>query len=312
MRFEHLRTVALGLTLALGAKTTSAQFNIVDVDVTFPTDVVSGEPLTVQFPAGVGYPVLLFFAPTASLNLTTEVYASELGMLLTLFQSHGAAVIQPDLSATWTAPSLSSTIDFTVFVAGLVPPNILASNLGEITLTPLCPGTTGHFQEEAGLIVCQIESVPAVSEWAVESSVPGFTGDSYYRWNGPNYFGHPGNAVLTYPIEVQNAGTYTIRLHNYHNHPKSSQENDCWIRIDGDQWHKFFSNAGLTGVWNWAGGIEHGGGSIPAEFFLDAGTHTIEIAARSHGYHIDRMHIYRPDLQPFPNALSHPESCRSE
>jgi hypothetical protein len=299
------------LVFTSGLRPANAQFSVIDVDVTFPTTVTAGEDLVVNVPAGVGLPALLFFAPTASLNLTTEVYASELGAQLALFQSHGVAVIQPDFTATWTGPPVPFPVDFTVFIAGFVAPDIIASNIADITLLPdPCPGTPGHFQESNGLVVAEIESVPAVSQWLEESTQAGFTGESYYRWTGPNHFGQPGNAILTYPIEIYNAGTYTIRIHNFHSHPKASQQNDCWIRVDGGTWHKFFSNAGLTGVWNWAGGIEGGGGSVAAEFFLGAGTHTIEISARSFGYHIDRMHVYRPDLMPFPNALSHPESCR--
>ena len=294
--------------LVFGAVPVQAQLNVVDVDVTFPATVGNGNDLTVTFPAGVGYPALLFFAPTASLNLTNEVYASDLGAQLSLFTSHGVAVIQPDLTATWPEVPIQSPTDFTVFVAGFVAPNILASNLGEITLFPPCSGTPDHFQESNGLVIAEIESaeIQPGSLWAVESALPGFTGDAYYRWTGANQFNNMGIGILTYPIEIHTPGTYRIKIHNRHNNPSSDLENDCWMRVDGGNWEKFASNAGITNAWNWAGGFESG----QADFFLGAGTHTIQLSARSQGYHMDRILAYLPGVAPDPFNLSNPESCR--
>jgi len=302
------------LLSVVGTLQTAHAQTVLDVDVTLSAStVVVGEDLVVTVPGGVGQSAFLFFAPTASLNLTTEIYASELGAQLALFQGITTAppTIQPDLTATWTISPVPFPVDFTVFVAGFVPPFIIASNLADLTVLPNnCSGTPGHFQEENGLVVCEIESVPAVGQWTEDNSAPGFTGTSYYRWDGPNLFGSPGTAILQYPIEIYNEGIYRVKIHNYHDNPDSSLENDCWLRVDGMGWFKFFSNAGQVANWNWAGGLQIGEDNVQADYFFSPGTHLIEISARSFGYNIDRMHVYRPGVVPSPLSLSYPESCR--
>ena len=158
------------------------------------------------------------------------------------------------------------------------------------------------YQEQNGLIVVQIESAPPTGQWKAESSVPGYTGTSYYRWNGPNLFNTPGQGILTYQINATTGGYYNWRIYNYHDNPQPDQENDCWVRMDGGPWVKAFSNDGpaTVGVWNWSLRLEGATGSPAAFWQLTPGVHTLEISARSFGFHMDRMHFYKPGT---PQAL---------
>ena len=171
-------------------------------------------------------------------------------------------------------------------------------------------GAGGAFQEEGGLVVMQVESAPRVDFWGAASSVPGYTGNSYYHWYGNDFFNQPGMGLLTYEIEITNAGNYFLSLYNYHDDPAPDQANDCWVRMDGGTWYKVFSNLGsqTVGVWNWSSRFNHTGQD--AQYFLSAGPHTFEISGRSNGFHIDRIHLHQPSVTN-PFDLSLPESDRA-
>ena len=149
--------------------------------------------------------------------------------------------------------------------------------------------------ESGGLVVVEIESAAPVGAWTPETAYSGYTGDSYYRWNGSNHFNAPGIGILTYDFEIGTAGTYQLRIRNLHDNPDSSEENDCWVRMDGGTWLKAYSNAGggTVGIWNWETRHEFGNGSqLDAQYFLSEGVHRIEISGRSTNFRMDRFHLY--------------------
>lgn len=160
------------------------------------------------------------------------------------------------------------------------------------------------FCETGGLIVAQIESVPAHSGWVAETSKPGFTGTSYYRWAGPNFFSTPGQGTLTYTLNVTTPGLYHMRLRNLHDNPDATIENDCWTRMDNTGWIKTFSPFAAPD-WNWATWFDPG--FQFASYNLTAGPHTFQISARSTNYRIDRVHFFL-DGTPQGQGLFHPES----
>ncbi len=154
-----------------------------------------------------------------------------------------------------------------------------------------------EFCEDGGLIVLDFESTPPTSSWIAETIFPGFTGTSYYRWDGPNHFNQPGNGVLTYTLNVTTAGLYNMRIYNLHDDPDNTLENDCWSRMDGGTWQKSYSSINLT--WNWATWFDPPTGSdSKSTYMLSAGTHTFEVSARSHDFRIDRVHFF---LTGYPN-----------
>ncbi len=162
------------------------------------------------------------------------------------------------------------------------------------TFLPIIPRGVGRpciFQESGGLIVMEVESVSPVELWTRETTVPGYLGQAYYTWRGPDLFGTPGIGVLNYPISVTMPGLYSLRFHNYHSHPDSTLENDAFVKLDSGGWIKAFSGTGQ--VWTWDLAFDYGNHVLgPAEYHLSAGRHLFQISARSANFSIDRIVLY--------------------
>lgn len=142
-----------------------------------------------------------------------------------------------------------------------------------------------------GVGVIEIESVDRVAGWVEETTYAGFTGDGYYKWVGGNLFSRPGTGILTYRFFVENPATYQVRLHNRHNHPDPSLENDCWMRVNGSNWIKTYSNNNRnSNQWNWHFRFDPGHTAVQYQF--NRGVNEIQISGRSNGFMIDRLVIY--------------------
>lgn len=161
------------------------------------------------------------------------------------------------------------------------------------------------FVEENGIVVMEVEANPPLEAWVVERAVPGYTGNSYYTWRGPNLFGIPGVAILRYPVRLNQAGSYLLRIHNYHDFPDPTEENDVWARMDGGPWIKVFSS--LRGEWTWRTAFDINGGADAIYEYLGTGDHVLELSARSYGFSIDRIALFRPGTDG--ENLSLPQSA---
>jgi hypothetical protein len=164
------------------------------------------------------------------------------------------------------------------------------------------PCTT--YVEQGGLVVFEVESTPAYDFWTAETAMAGYTGDAYYTWRGPEYFGTPGVAPLTYQIMINTPGLYHFRLHNRHDYPDPSQQNDVFAQMDNGGWIKTFSSE--RGVWTWRTAFDHHTFQGNAEYQLAPGLHTLQISARSHGFSIDRILLYLPGVNG--EDINHPVS----
>ncbi len=141
-------------------------------------------------------------------------------------------------------------------------------------------------------LIIEVEAAPATEKWKVETSLPGFTGKCYYTWTGLNYFRSPGHGVLEYRFYIQHPGVYNFRIHNRHDHPKSSEANDVFTKLDDGKWVKTYSSK--RGEWTWKTAHEFSHKKkCPAKYELTAGLHTLYIAARSKGFSIDRIVFYQ-------------------
>ena len=164
------------------------------------------------------------------------------------------------------------------------------------------PASAQVYLAQSDLVVVEMEASGAPGDWAVSTSTPGFTGESYIRWNGPNLFNSPGSGVFSFDFEVPDGGTWLLNVRNRHENSDPTEENDVWIRMDGGTWFKTFSNqAGSVGAWTWESRFDISHGNQPqASWNISAGQHTIEFSGRSFGFKMDRFHLYRPGT---PNAL---------
>ncbi len=208
------------------------------------------------------------------------------------------------LAAAALAPSaLAQTFGTATQRSGCTAP----AHTGSIEARPLNPLT--YAADAAGVVVVEMESHAPTGNWEFESSIPGYAGTGYFRWDGPNLFTTPGVDILPFRFVIPADDTYLIRIHNRHDNPTPDQDNDCWARVDGGPWLKLFHNTGTSGVgvWNFNARYEETG-EFPEHFFT-AGTHTLEISGRSNNFIIDRVHIL-PKTVWFAQ-LSDPQSERA-
>ena len=170
---------------------------------------------------------------------------------------------------------------------------------------------SGAFLEDNGLLVMEMESQTPVDDWELQTDIAGFTGNGFFRWEGPNLFGNPGaQGVMSYPFRIENPGTYQMRFRNHRDGDVAfDAENDVWAKLDNENWIKVFS--GMQGQWNWASNFDFGKGNRPsASYVLSAGDHTFTISGRSNGFRIDRVIFYEPSLTSAGQAqnTSQPQS----
>ena len=82
------------------------------------------------------------------------------------------------------------------------------------------PAAAQTYLSQSDLVVIEMEESGAPGAWADSTSTSGYTGESYIRWDGPNLFNQPGQqGIFSFDFEVENAGTYLLRLRNRHEDP---------------------------------------------------------------------------------------------
>ncbi|MEL6222419.1 MAG: hypothetical protein AAFQ57_10110 [Cyanobacteria bacterium J06626_14] len=148
---------------------------------------------------------------------------------------------------------------------------------------------------DKGLVVIEAESAPPSKGWEFQNDLDGYTGSGYYRWVDGSRSQNSG--IISYDFTVSEDGPHRVSVHALRNgraegrEVKGDQENDFWVRVNGGEWQKL-SFHGPFGDWTWATRLNPAHGeSIPAEYNLTAGTHTIEISGRSKNAMFDRIHI---------------------
>ncbi len=178
--------------------------------------------------------------------------------------------------------------------------------------------------EEDGIIAIELESAGEYFDWSVDTIIDGYLGSSYLRYSGPNYFGSPGNSLLTFKINISTTGTYRFQWRSRIAQGNSNTDhNDNWLRIPdatafygkignstvyphgsgmtptpngagSNGWFKVYQNQ--TNNWTWdASTSDNDPHPIFAEFD-SAGIYTIEISGRSQGHAIDRFVLYHSSV----------------
>ena len=197
-----------------------------------------------------------------------------------------------------------------------------------ITVTQSGGGGSGNcpapFEEVNGMVVVEAESVPAVSDWTYETSIPGYTGNGYYVWNGQDHFNNPGNGLLEYKINITTTGTYRFQWRNRITQGTSTSDfNDNWLRFPdaSDFWAEKGGNkvypkgtgktpnpAGSTSdgwfkvyvseinKWSWQTRTSDGNPHAIYVKFDTPGVYTMQVSARSKGHGIDRMVLFHSSV----------------
>ena len=145
--------------------------------------------------------------------------------------------------------------------------------------------------DSEGIFVIEAESVPLQGRWVAETSIAGHSGSSYLRWNGGNLFNSPGQGVMTYGLWCEQPQRFRLQMHNRHDHPDPSLENDLWMSLNGANWRKIYSNDNRNArVWNWHTRVDPGHGWF--EFDLQPGLNELRISGRSQNFKFDRFHVF--------------------
>ncbi|MEM1451960.1 MAG: hypothetical protein AAF957_15695 [Planctomycetota bacterium] len=199
-------------------------------------------------------------------------------------------------------------------LSSVVRGSALATGIAALLGTAdLASAQQGTFLAQSGLLVIEMESAPTVDDWQFSTSTPGFVGDGYFIWRGPDLFNSPGaSGIFGFDFEVQTDATWILSLRNRHEDPDSTEENDVWIRMDGGQWVKVFSNfPGSVGNWTYESRFDFGSSQpMPqASYDLSPGVHRIEFSGRSRNFKMDRLHLHLPG-HPGATDPNRPESPR--
>ena len=74
------------------------------------------------------------------------------------------------------------------------------------------PSNTAEFSEKNGFVVMEAESSDITGDWIESTDIAGFTGQSYYEFNGNGICSGPAVDPLRFTFRVETAGVYELRL----------------------------------------------------------------------------------------------------
>lgn len=202
--------------------------------------------------------------------------------------------------------------NFYLYEGAATPANIstIAAGLG---LSGIPGGTTpapnpqiGDYVAVNNIIVIEAESFPiAGTDFVIDTTEPGYTGDSYIRYDAADDFTLPPADVISVDFYVPTAGLWQISLrHNHDPAPADDQENDCWLDVptanDSAGFEKWGHNAPDYGNGFTFATFREPSPSVFLDkwFDLDAGSHTLQIGGRSNNWRFDRVHIWNVAANP--------------
>ena len=228
---------------------------------------------------------------------------------------------------------VAAVIDGDGFAAGPVTEPIYLVSNG----TPVDPLTQidGFYLVEDGRLKVQVEDFGTEpgSDWTYfdsadeEGNQSNFQGSGYYEWKdggyGPNGevldpIGlNPPQGILTYQFFIPEGqeGDYQIRIRGSRDSgTPGDQRNDIWIKIDDDAealltnetdavsnsgFIKLFMNSnGNFGFGSAIDSVSEEEPNFTGVVELEAGLHTIQLAGRSAGFHVDFFELFSGSTPP--------------
>ena len=145
----------------------------------------------------------------------------------------------------------------------------------------------------------QAENAQLSDGWSRDSSIAGFTGDSYIRWNGGNRFNSKGEGELVYGFNITTAGVYQVSLRSYNTASEVTENNDVWMSTSGGDvsgreptsgWRKVFMSASKQWV-DWIN-VDNGIDNQNRYFtYFNEGANEVRLSGRSNGYLIDSITV---------------------
>lgn len=186
------------------------------------------------------------------------------------------------------------------------------------------------FTETNGRLTIESENAANIpAGWAVRSDVAGFNGAGYIQWQGQDFFGQPGNGLITYKIKINTPGTYQVQWRSRINQGNNGTEhNDAWLRFtdaadffgkkgnnsivyprgsgktpnpkgsSSNGWFKVYMNQ--LNAWSLQTTTSDNDPHKIFVVFAQAGEYTMEVSGRSKGYAIDQISLIREGAGPGP------------
>ncbi len=188
-------------------------------------------------------------------------------------------------------------------------------------------GNANQLQEINGLMVAEMERNNLIENWQLKTSGIDFTGTGAIYWDGSQSLQNPGNGVMTYPVKINNPGTYRFEWRvAVGKGNQTSEHNDTWLKIEADDFFGqqgdhivrprsqcesdpnadcpngsskdgFFKiYGGKINQFEWKAYTSDNDAHRIFATFNEPGTYDIIISARSSHQIIDRMVLYNEDL----------------
>ncbi len=193
------------------------------------------------------------------------------------------------------------------------PMNVLfACAFGALVAFVATDSSAQVYLESDGQVVVEVEATAATGNWLVSQTIPGYTGTSYYKWNGATTT-QGGNSLLTYQIQIQNPGNYQILWRSRIEEATDRTEaNDTFVSLSGtpiagqqtintNAFTKAYTNQ--LNAWSWQTATVDNNPQ-PIRQFFSAGQHTIRISGRSFGHAVDRFVLFKYEEKPYESNSS--------
>lgn len=135
----------------------------------------------------------------------------------------------------------------------------------------------------------EAESVAVDDPWKLETSISGYTGSGYLRFDGNEVTGGPAEGFLSYHFYIQTAGKYTLTIRSNKNYTEDpTWSNDCYTQLKsvdtGTNFMDFLTKTyaqGRANSWNWNFNLELENGNKPIPTFdLPVGEYELIVAGR--------------------------------
>lgn len=195
-----------------------------------------------------------------------------------------------------------------------------------VTVASTGGGCNADYEEQGGLVVIEAENIDVSgTNWGIKTAKSGFTGSAYLSWDGGNSFGTPGNGLISATIKINSPGRYRFQWRNRVGlGTNATEHNDSWLRFPdaddfygekagggrvypkgsgktpvpngagADGWFKvYLSN---TTDWTWGSNTSDNDSHPIYVEFDNAGTYTMQISGRSKDHLIDRIAIFKSDV----------------
>lgn len=166
------------------------------------------------------------------------------------------------------------------------------------------------YLEQSGRLIVELEAESVEGDWSKQNAIYGHTGAGYLVWDGRNNYSKseaPRGNPIQYHFRVSTPGNYELRWRSRNTvGNEATEHNDSWVRfptgknVDGehflDGWTKAYM--GQVAQWTWdAYTVDND--NKPIRQFFSEGDHIIEIAGRSNGHGLDRLALFRYQIEDF-------------